>query len=416
MSQWYIPEILSHIRSYADLPDFAAFCQTSKWIYCAGRSLLYHSIDLFLDNQRPETLILLYRTLEKMPDLASHVKSLRIDFSSSRDASQSALLPRILDLCTQIRAIGVIHPYALLDPVAPEINRSLSKLRHLRELEFRNSKMEFPRVVLPGGPDVNVSLFVQALGIKSLETISLTIQQARNGLLPAATLGMSANSNITRLRLSTSYLSVECLSNMLHAFLQLKHLSLSLLWAADPINPEVGRHLDCEKLGQALSHRSHTLESLEVAVYVPAKTALDVTSGSGKGSNWGLLHNIGVLQSFTRLESLLLAPEVLLGWDEQEALPLADLLPDSLRHLHFRWDFGDWELAPWYLDSLCEVLVSYLDSSPSQTLESLVLTCYDYELSELADHFEPVRSKCEEKHIRARLETIPDWLSSRHIR
>ena len=269
-------------------------------------------------------------------------------------------------------------------------NRSLSSVRQLQKLEFKIFDAKWPPHI-PGETDVNVSLF-QALSITSLTSISLTMQQGPGSLLPTTMLAMPATSSITKLSLNQAYLSMESLNIIIRALVNLKHLSLSFLWYADPVNPQVGEHLDCEKLGQALVHRFSTLESLDIAVRFESRSAVDVTSGSGEHSSWGLLHSIGALRSFTSLTSLQLAPEVLLGWEDEGALPLSDLLPDSLRQLYFRWDFGLWEKSPWEFELLCESLFNYLDFSPPPLLKSLVLTCFDDEASELEAPFGLIRS------------------------
>ncbi|KAH8802034.1 hypothetical protein F5882DRAFT_392817 [Hyaloscypha sp. PMI_1271] len=190
--------------------------------------------------------------------------------------------------------------------------------------------------------------------------------------------------------------------------LHLKHLSLSFLWYADPVNPHVGEHLDCEKLGLALAHRASTLESLKIAVQFESRSALDVTGGGGTHSDWGPLHSIGSLRSFTKLESLQLAPEILFGWEKDGDLSLRDLLPASLRDLHFRWDFGSWEKSPWEFEALCELLATYLNPTTPPPLRGLVLTCFDDEVSDLQESFELIEFRCKEFHIRSSLDTILD--------
>ena len=88
MSLWYVPEILSHVRAYANLSDFTALCRVSKAIYGVGQRLLYESIHLILDHQHPKSLFLLCSILEKNSSLALHVKFIRLQFGDSSDFSK----------------------------------------------------------------------------------------------------------------------------------------------------------------------------------------------------------------------------------------------------------------------------------------------------------------------------------------
>lgn len=420
---WYLPEILIMVRAYADMYSFAALCQTSKGIYRLGHKFLYESIHLRLHRQHPESLSLLWRTIEKNSSLAVHIKSLRLEFcdpSGPYDSiseydrraqrnqyySQSSMIPKITDICSNLKVISITHPYTLPETVEQGINKSLSNAHQLQELDL---------IILDTGGvphipgqhhDINISLISSALRIESLHTFSLTIQQGPESLLPAVTLALPATSNITSLSLDQAYLSMEPFGKIMRVLSHLKHLSLSFAWHADPVNSQVGEFLECKQLGEALSYRSSTLESLKIDVEFESWSALDVGGGSAPWSHWGLRHSIGNLRSFTKLVSLELAPEVLLGWKDAKPLPLSELLPDSLRHLNFRYDFGDWQHSPWDHEVLCKVAVDYLSTLPQ--LESLALTCEnDYPPHpELQAPFLSVKAKCEERQIKCRLQTV----------
>ncbi|TAQ88178.1 hypothetical protein B7494_g3492 [Chlorociboria aeruginascens] len=349
----------------------------SKAIHGVGQRLRYESIHLNLDNQHPKSLFLLCSTVEKNSTLALDIKSIRLQLSDSVDSSneqslialrnqydsQFSLLPRILDLCIDLEVIRITHQYPISDSVAQKTNRSLSRVRQLQKLEFNTFDAKWPPHI-PGKTDVNVFLFAQALSIASLTSISLTMQQGPGSLLPTTMLAMPATSSVTRLSLNQAYLSMESLNSIIRALLHLKDLSLSFLWYADPVNPWLGEHLDCEKFGQALVHRSSTLESLRSL------------------SDFNPAANISTLRSFTSLTSLQLALEVLLGWDEEGALPLSDHC-----QIHFGISISggisdDGKSRPGNSNrsaTLCESLLNYLDPSPQPLLESLVLTCFDDE-------------------------------------
>lgn len=306
---WYIPKIIRHIRTYTNLSDFAALCRTSKVIYNVGNELLYEPIYLDLYNPHLDSLSLLCKNLEGSSTLASQVKKFYLQLcdsnASSRDedlrgkyASQSSTLSKILDLCPNLETISITHPYPVSELVTQKINRSISKALHLQELECINIDTIWPPRI-PGETDVNVSLLTHALRLKSLTSISTTLQQGPDSLiLPASSLVMPPVNRIVSLSLNDAYLSMESLSNIMSLLLHLKHLSHSFLWYADPVNLHVGEHLDCGKLGLALAHRASTLKSLKVAVQFESRSALDVTGGGGRHSNWGPLYSIGSLRSY----------------------------------------------------------------------------------------------------------------------
>lgn len=433
-SLWYLPEILGMVRAYTDLCSFAALCQTSKAIYHFGHCILYESIHLRLHKQHPESLILLWRTLEKNESLTNHVKSLRLQFCDPTDpyesvsehgrgvrreqyVSQSSMIPKIIDVCCNLRTISITHPYTMPKLVEQGIHKSLSNLRQLRELDLIISDTDWPPNVPGEKHDINASLIPCALSIESLDTFSLTLQQGPDSLLPKISAALHASgsitaaNNITSLSLHRARFSMDSFVDIMRALPHLKRLSLSLAWHTIEGKSGVSALLDCGKIGEALSHRSSTLESLKITVSYEAYTSQDVgAGGSSPWAYWGLRGRIGDLRSFRKLSSLELDPEVLLGWEDQDAPPLSKLLPNSLRHFKLRWDFGAWDYSPWAesIDLVCQVVDDYLSSSPQ--LESLLVTCFEDELplSTPESPFTSLKAKCEADMIRFQLKTIED--------
>lgn len=425
-SLWYLPEILAIVRAYTNLSSFAALCQTSKSIYHLGHIFLYESIHLRLHKQHPESLTLLWRSIENNPTLPFHVKSLRLQFCDPSDprtvvskenrqvqreklSLQSSVLYKIIDSCSNLRALSITYPFTLPKPIEQGIHKSLTILHQLQQLDLIIFDTDWPPHIPGELEDVNISLIPLAFGIDSLTTLSFTLQQSPESLLPTIALALPATSNITSLSIDRAYVSIEPLGNILGALSLLKHLHLSLHWHVDQVNSQVGEVFDCRNFGEALSQRSSTLETLQIAFRFKSWCAVEVGSGSAPWASWGLHHSIGDLRSFKRLSSLELAPEVLLGWmDVEIPPPLSELLPESLRHLNFRWDFGDWEYSPWEFEVLCGSVGEFLSSSPQPRLESLALMCYDDEPSdpELSAPFKSVKAKCEERQIKCSLTTV----------
>lgn len=416
------------IRAYTDLPSFAALCLTSKTIHYFCLGILYESIHLRLHKQHAESLSLLWRSIEEHRPLAGYLKYLRLQFcdpddpyeSVSEDSrgarrdqyfSQSSLIPKIMDTCSNLRTLSITYPYQVPEAVEQGINRSLANAHYLQNLELTVFDTGWPPHFPGRDADINVPLISHALSSSSLTTLSFTLQQGPESPLPALVSALPATNSITSLSLNRACLTMEALESIMRALLHLKHLSLNLDWHADPIMPHLGEWLDCKKLGKALSHRSSTLESLKIETFWWSQW--DPTMGSAPGSYWGMRDSIGDLRSFKRLTSLELAPEVLLAWEGDVAPPLSKLLPDSLRHLILRWDFGDWEYSPWEFERLCGFVNDYLSSLPRPQLESLVLTCYGDENVSAEEGqpppFTSVEAICDENHIKCRLDITDVW-------
>jgi hypothetical protein len=108
------------------------------------------------------------------------------------------------------------------------------------------------------------------------------------------------------------------------------------------------------------------------------------------------------------LKSLELAPEALLGWYGEESVTLSDVLPKTLEHLYFRWDFGDWCNTPWDFPSLCKETEKYLTFSRPAPLKGLTMTCFEFEVEDVAMELETIRSLCSSLGVSFSLKTLED--------
>ncbi|KAI1172409.1 hypothetical protein F4777DRAFT_516684 [Nemania sp. FL0916] len=411
----YIPAVWRRVCAYADVSDFAALCRVTPPLYDICQTLLYNSIALDLSKKDTSPLSLLCRTLKKRSDLALCVEHLhlRLSDSNSKQAvdalahenhTQLSIISSILKVCPNVQSFGIVHPYPLSDLTIQDFQESLFRLCRLRELEFIVQDTEWPPHI-PGEADVNISVLAKAFGVSSLASVALTLQEGPDSLLP--TIDLPTRTNITGLNLSECYLSMHSLDKILRALPRLTHLSLGFLWYADPVNSRVGQHLDCEILGKALMNCSSTLKSLGIAIQFESRASVDVGTGSGKGSNWGLLHTLGSLRSYRNLTSLELAPEVILGWGEEDEIQLLDVLPDSLRHLCFRLDFGTWSLSPWDFAPLAESLLCYMANRDTPALESLAMAYYEELEGEDLASLDLIKSQCRKSQTRLHLNIVP---------
>lgn len=164
---------------------------------------------------------------------------------------------------------------------------------------------------------------------------------------------------------------------------------------ADTTYTHIERHLDCKRLGHALAVGFSTLEKLKIAVQFDARTAFDVGDGSGENCRWGLLGRLGSLQSCTRLKSLEISPEILLGWDESNEVLLPGLLPPFLDSLCFRWDFGDWSYSPWEVD----LVENYINLYQPTALKHLKMLCIKGQEELGRTSIDAIKSKCRDLGI-----------------
>lgn len=429
MPPWYIPEILSNVRAYANQSDFAALCQTSKAMSSVGQRILYESIHLDWQSQQRGSPSLLCRTLGERATLGINVRFLRVELSQKdrevvanvrwdNMVDQLSWIPKLLHPCAnllracanlQTFSIYLPHqPYQPWDPRNPFIQiieRTLPDMRLLRKLEVIVHTHHRP-MIWPGLYDVNRSLLISALGLKSLREISLTLEEGPTKL-PRPLPTTYPTSYITKLSLDQSYLGMRTLAKILCSLPCLTDLSLSLCYAVHdaPHGPHLGNHLDCDELGKALVHRASTLKNLVIAVdFSTTDDQRDVRAGGTATEEWGPLHSAS-MRPLACLTSLQLAPEIILGWDADQSATLSELLPDSIRHLHFRYDFGAWENSPWEFDLFCQLVFAYIDTSP-RSLERIVLTCFSDEVEEMGPLLKLMRSSCQAHQIEFDLMTV----------
>lgn len=414
MAIWHIPELLGLVCEFSTTSGLAALCRTSKGTHSVAQRVLYRLIHLSMDYKHPRILRMLCSTLKTHPELASHVRVLSLELNgTARDVlynplysdaqvaeheAQSRLLLRILRACINLRAASIDHPFPVPDALVHDINRTLFQKKNLRELEFAVSDTQLFGHT-PGEDDINVFLLIEALRSTTLQSLLLLLQQGLDS--PLRALVFPANSSITKLGLHSVYVSMEVLDSILGALSSLRDLSLWFYWNADLVNEQVGQHLDCRKLRQALEHRSSTLESLSISVMFTTHDEGETPTHLGSpDADHGVVHTIGSLRSFTELLSLEIAPEVLLGgWKKEVPAVLSEVLPVSLRRMYFEWDFQHWKHSTWQQDPqrLFKEAVKFLDTSP------LSLQIFGAEIDQsipgMESLWESIRPKCHELGI-----------------
>jgi hypothetical protein len=400
-------EILALVRKHTDLPSFAALCRSCRDVRIPATEILYGSVYLDLYGLHEKRLDLFYDTVTNNPHLALFVKQLHLQLctvicasflAKLQDYPDAQKLKKILRAAENLERLKIDHPYHAITAIQP-FGPDLCFLPKLRVLEFNVQE----RKHAPGERDVNTLLLPQVLGVNRITSVTMTLQQGLDS--PLTVVYLPVQSSITSLTLRSVYLDMESLANVLQALPHLKHLSLFFQWYANPVNSEVGEHLDCRGLALALMQGNPSyLESLSIIVDFDSRSAIDVECGSGPGSSWGLLRSLGSLKKFNRLRSLVLAPEVLLGWGNVNGTPpLSRLLPGSLQDLHLQMDFSAWDRTPWKLEPLLNVVGTYLDSISPDTLLQFTLSYYGSRTDEV-DALVPIKSKCHKAGCQLRLD------------
>lgn len=410
-------EILALIREHTDLPSFAGLCRTCRDVQIPATAILYESVYIDIYGHHEKRLDLFCDTVTNNPQLALFVKQLDLRlctalcgsiYAKVRDYPDVRKLTKILRATENLERLRIDYPYHAITAIQP-LGPGLCFPRKLRLLKFNVRDRNWVSHV-PGERDVNTLLLPQVLGVNALTNVTITLQQGLGSPLPV--LYLPVQSSITSLTLKKAYLDMGSLANVLQALPHLQHLSLFFLWYADPVNSEVGRHIDCKKLAHALMQGEPSrLESLTIIVDFQSRCAIEVECGSGPESYWGLLNSLGSLKKFNRLRSLVLAPEVLLGWGNVNGTPpLSRLLPGSLQDLNLRMDFSGWELTPWQYEPLLGVVETYIDSISPDTLLQFTLTVRESRRDEVDALLGPIKSKFHNAGCQLRLDTFNDRL------
>ncbi|KAI1384845.1 uncharacterized protein F4822DRAFT_416422 [Hypoxylon trugodes] len=388
MATWYLPEIVRIISEYAEKPDFAALCRTSRGLHYIGNEMLYESITLNLREKGPKWFHLLCRALLGSTGFDMYVRRLHIVLcydtrhgyakpSSEEVSSQLQTLSSIIRKCINLRAINVTRESTASHSAIQAFDQSLIHSSQLREITVQVQYTGLGFYPSTGEVDVNTSLLLDLLQSSSTTSLNLLLEQGPESLLQIPS--YPTNNNVVKLSLIRSGLHMTSLQKILTAVPNLQDLSLSFMFDADRTMHHIGCFLDGEKLGRVLATVSSRLRSLRLVARFCAHTAYDVSRGTGEPNSWGLIHNwFGSLNSFKKLKSLEMDPTLLLGWDRSKAdwNKLSDVLPESLESLYFRDDFEAWDYSPWNdeLWTLHKLLIDYLDEPQSKMLKKLRLT------------------------------------------
>jgi len=167
----------------------------------------------------------------------------------------------------------------------------------------------------------------------------------------------------------------------------------------EPFSRYVDEWIDASKLSDVLrrpatlsntseansiqSVADHTLSSLEYlgisTCWRQTENSWDVSyeGGLAGARDWNCQHGvkgiIGSLKHLNNLKRLEISLEMLLGWDDETATPLHELLPVSLTHLCLRAEFGCWEYSPWTRQcenwSIIKLFLDYQENRLSDNLK-----------------------------------------------
>lgn len=410
-------EILDIILAYLSVSDLASLSLVCKRLNEQSTPFLYRSIVLTWDahntiaSTRP--LQLLLRTLIEAPSLEKHVLKLDLRSNGYREYSHKAALSKLeVDVDTTV-AQSSCKAILSLDPPEPEtwktgleagsihamvallltLTRSLRRLdmsfdliagsSFLSTLTTQSLRGELlPQLehialgtdVCKDGDDfhyrmsVDIRQFHPFLCLPRLKSANLQLPNNRE--LPERTNPQIVDhwkgvtfwtwitdnalrlKNLTILRLQYTRASPLMLKQILSATPSLELLEYDY-WCSDSFAT-----LNRRVLGEAILQVRNTLRHLTVAL-TPCKTDM---SGELEyfGDRWveGSLET--VTRTFQKLESLEIAPVVLLGYSLDDALDLSEVLPSSLRCFCLRDDLLDYSEWEWTEQETANLVSRYL--------------------------------------------------------
>lgn len=367
---WLLPELVSRLRNYLSLSDFASLCLVCWNIHHRANPILYERISLDISQYKDtKALSTLEALLAESPALANAVRCLYIRFqdlrfTESKNRTHHSSLSGTITKCPHLRELSILDHLPRPDPISSHVRRPYHGERSINEMAL-----------------------LSALRSPSLENISLTLHESPQTPLRTATLPISET--ITRLRLDDAYIEIETLRNIITAVPRLRHLDLCLVRYVDPglEMADVDSHLDIREFWAAVKPVFATLESLQLEIAYDVRTAIDMSStlGGGEGSQHGPFGLMPSLQSCHKLKFLEIAPEALLGWEGDETVALSSVLPGTLETLSFRPDFDWWENSPWDFLPLSEKVGEYLKSLRHASLKHLSIPCDGHEAKRRKD-------------------------------
>ncbi|KAI1091925.1 hypothetical protein F5B19DRAFT_502832 [Rostrohypoxylon terebratum] len=394
------PEILHLIFSQTSRRDLTSLCLVSQAVYHIASDILYESIsfDLFEDDFTTDfwtrqngdpRFHSLYRTLIERPNFALLVKKLHILFylrKFSQGAvppldvvsSQLGMLASVIRKCANLQDVYIAHEFALADSAIRDLNESLLSLSRLRKLRVAVKDTRYQGLVgrprhLAGETDVGVSLLQKAFILSCVQNLDVTLQEGPDSLL--RNLDFPINENITKLSLSEACFDPNHLSKILAALPRIEELCLSFFLFVEVGSTSTGSCLDSEDLGSALATSCSTLVNLKIELEFDLNSSRAPRTRPGEDAGYALSRRLGSLRSYTRLKSLELPPEMLLGWNERTAPELSDVLPEKLETLHFRHDLSHRESSPWCdFSPLCNKLGNYLGDCEVTMPKKLILS------------------------------------------
>jgi hypothetical protein len=409
---WFIQELVSETFKYLDTSDLISLCLVSHSVNAVAVELLYKEILLEVKislDYSSTPLYLLHQTLTVKPELASHIKTLRVlCFKEDRETYRILiiggmtfiqLLVGVIKSCSQLRSLGIADVDSLCMPQRetfddlniplPEhlkMENVLEAVPSLRHFEFVSWAIFWPAPdqFSPPHRDFMSHTLAKILSFNDIRTAVLTLREGPTGCLSSP---LPICNSLTGLELRFASISLDALRNIITSTPNIRNLALKLRFHVDTRNPRPSDRLDSGELGQILRMRCSTLSYLKIDIdFKPTLEELTIGAQAGGGGNKGLFGpfgSIGSLKSFPMLKLLDITPELLLGWENHEhgsGIPLEHLLPDSLLVLKLSWDFYDWDFSPWHAIPFLKEIDSYFQRTKSTQLRYFGLRALSKEL------------------------------------
>lgn len=390
-------EILNQIFGHLACADLAALCRVHPEFRHIAEALLYNSIELSWTKKKNPPVVPLLRSILSRPQLASHVRHLKLvgsdfyltspstprdlrylplkvaiapdeqtfltnaigglplDYVSSWaeelrvgavDALVALLLksvPNLRSLCMEsnftreARFVGNLFRSALCDPSCAD----LPNFGDLRDVVFRSWHTEYRWIYFPHGNTNDVLPFFYLPAARSLD---LFIDTPPSGIFdwPAKSPDLS---NLTSL--SLWMLRESSLGKILSATPCLKSLRWEWHYGTSYSSLPWGQTIDLDHVASALDHVRDTLESLHIKAWAdygaPSNIELDPLEIQG---------TLRPVATFPKVRHLEAPWAFVVGFTPDTTLRLEDIIPSSVESLVLEaslmaidaWEWEDYEM------------------------------------------------------------------------
>ena len=234
-------------------------------------------------------------------------------------------------------------------------------------------KVQLGRIASDGTPSSVQSHFQDLYAffyLPSLEDLAIELPRAKGFTWPDP-LKRAPMMNLTSLTLPYCEANESALEGLLSSKPPLRNLVYNY-YCAEDVSYSKGYYFNLDTVSLALSHVKSTLQSLTIFFEHQAPDADDYPCYA----NGLFVGTLAPFSCFPHLEYLEIAFVMLIGWEvvPHDVRPLAEMLPQSLRHLCLTDNLADWVSCDWepkhVLERLCDLLAANKESK-SQIARSL---------------------------------------------